>query len=351
MKNRRILTLLIIFLLSFLPVGCGQEETDMKVVLTTGFEKDEIFRIEKMSCTLPEMMVYLTNEQNQYESIYGSQIWELDFDGTTLEQSVKETALAQIAQIKTMNLLGEQNGIALEPGEQEKASQAAEAYFNSLNETEKEMMGVTEDVIVKLYTEYALADKVYRDIIKDINPEISDDEARTITVQHILVKTYALDGTGKKIEYTERARADALAMIQDIQDQIAAGEDFEKLIMLYSEDDQAVYSFGKGDMEAPFENAAFLLETGQVSEIVETSFGYHIIKCMNTFNREETDANKVKIVAERREEVFGQVYNVFVGTLTKNLNEELWSEVSFIHNSEVVTKDFFDVYEMYFADD
>ncbi len=323
----------------------------MKVVLTTGFEKDEIFRIEKMSCTLPEMMVYLTNEQNQYESIYGSQIWELDFDGTTLEQSVKETALAQIAQIKTMNLLGEQNGIALEPGEQEKASQAAEAYFNSLNETEKEMMGVTEDVIVKLYTEYALADKVYRDIIKDINPEISDDEARTITVQHILVKTYALDGTGKKIEYTERARADALAMIQDIQDQIAAGEDFEKLIMLYSEDDQAVYSFGKGDMEAPFENAAFLLETGQVSEIVETSFGYHIIKCMNTFNREETDANKVKIVAERREEVFGQVYNVFVGTLTKNLNEELWSEVSFIHNSEVVTKDFFDVYEMYFADD
>lgn len=351
MKSRRILPILIIILLAFLPVGCGQEETDMKVVLTTGFEKNEIFRIEKMSCTLPEMMVYLTNEQNQYESVYGSQIWEIDFDGTTLEQSVKETALAQIAQIKTMNLLGERNGIALEPEEQKKAIQAAEAYFNSLNATEKEMMGVTEDDIVKLYTEYALADKVYRDIIKDINPEISDDEARTITVQHILIKTYALDGTGKKIDFTERARADALAMIRDIQDQLAAGEDFEKLIMLYSEDDQAVYSFGKGDMEAPFENAAFMLETGQVSEIVETSFGYHIIKCMNTFNREETDANKIKIVTERREEVFGQVYNVFVGTLTKNLNEELWSEVSFIHNSEVVTKDFFDVYETYFNDD
>ncbi len=349
MKSKRLLTIILCVIMLSVPSGCGRDEADTKVVLTTGFEKDEIFRIEKMSCTLPEMRVYLTNEQNQYESVYGSQIWEIDFDGITLEQSVKETALAQIAQIKTMNLLGELNGIALEPEEQERAAQAAETYYNSLNETEKEMMGVTEAVIVKLYTEYALADKVYHDIIKDINPEISDDEARTITVQHILIKTYALDGTGKKVDYTERARADALARIQEIMTQIEAGEEFEKLIMLYSEDDQAVYSFGKGDMEAPFENAAFLLETGQVSDIVETSFGYHIIKCMNTFNREETDANKIRIVAERREEVFGQVYNEFVGTLTKNLNDELWSGVSFIHHDEVTTKDFFDVYETFFG--
>lgn len=349
MKRKSHTLCIMLFILLILLTGCGKDAADMKVVLTTGFEKDEIFRIETLSCTLPEIRVYLTNEQNQYESVYGSQIWEIEFDGVTLEQNVKETALAQIAQIKTMNLLGEKNGIALEPEELEKVSQAAEAYFSSLNETEKEMMGVTEDSIVRLYAEYALADKVYRYIIKDINPEISDDEARTITVQHILIKTYALDGTGKKIDYTERARTDALDRIDDIRKQIEAGEDFEKLIMLYSEDDQAVYSFGKGDMEEPFEQAAFMLETGQISDIVETSFGYHIIKCINTFNREETDANKIKIVEERREEVFGQEYNKFVNTLTKNLNEELWNEVSFIHDSEVMTKDFFDVYELYFA--
>ena len=36
-------------------------------------------------------------------------------------------------------------------------------------------------------------------LIADINPEISDDEARTITVQHILIKTYSLNEDGEKV--------------------------------------------------------------------------------------------------------------------------------------------------------
>lgn len=56
--------------------GCGRFDiSNTKVVLTTGFDKDEIFRIETISCTVPEVMVYLTNAQNQYESVYGSEIW------------------------------------------------------------------------------------------------------------------------------------------------------------------------------------------------------------------------------------------------------------------------------------
>lgn len=45
--------------------GCaGAETKDTKIVLTTGFEKDEVFRIEKTSCRLPEVMLYLTNMQS-----------------------------------------------------------------------------------------------------------------------------------------------------------------------------------------------------------------------------------------------------------------------------------------------
>lgn len=347
-KRSRMLPIFILLLLSFLS-GCRQNSADVKVVLTTGFEKEEIFRIETISCTLPEVKVYLTNHQNQYESIYGGQIWETSLNGVTLEENVKETALAQIAQIKTMNLLGASHEVTLDQAEMGKVAQAAETYYTSLNETEKTSMGVTGEIIERLYGEYALADKVYRHIIKDINPEISDDEARTITVQHILVKTYALDGTGKKIEYTEAAKQEAYGKIKGILQQIRTGEDFEKLGLLYSEDKQTVYSFGKGDMEEAFEKAAFELETGEVSDIVETSFGYHVIRCINTFNREETDANKIKIVEERRKEVFGQEYNAFVASLTKNLNQMLWEQVTFIRNSQVTTKDFFDVYQHFFS--
>lgn len=335
---------------SMLLSACSSKaDADTKVVLTTGFGKNEIFRIEGISCTLPEIMVYLTTTQNQYESVYGSKIWEADLDGVTLEQNVKETVLAKMAQVKTMNLLAKQNEVTLDEKEKEKVKEAAHAYYESLNETEIEKMGITEETIENLYSEYALADKVYEYIIKDINPEISDDEARTITVEHILIKTYTLDGSGKKVPYTDMAKQAAYEKAEEILKLAEAGEeDFEALIKKYSEDQTATYSFGKGTMDPAFEEAAFNLGTDELSGIVESEFGYHIIKCISTFNREETDANKVKIVEKRKEEVFGEEYDEFVSSLTRKLNEAVWEEVSFIHDTEVVTKNFFDVYDEYF---
>lgn len=335
-------------LCSLLLAGCAGNGESTKVVLTTGFTKDEIFRIESMSCTKSEIMVYLTNTQNQYENVYGEEIWQTSLDGVTLEESIKETVLAQIAQVKTMNLLAKQSNVQLTEEEQAKAKEAAAAYYGTLNDTEIESMSVDQSVIEKLYLEYELADKVYQYIIKDINPEISDDEARTITVEHILIKTYSLDGTGKKIEYDENEKTDAFQTASELRKRAIAGEDFDTLIMEYSEDPKATYSFGKGEMEQSFEDAAFNLETGEISEVIGTSYGYHVIKCINTFNREETDANKVKIVEERKREVFGEEYDAFVASLTRDLNHSLWESISFIHNSEVTTSDFFSIYGEYF---
>lgn len=332
--------------------GCGLPiEGNTKVVLTTGFEKDEIFRIEGISCRVPEIMVYLTNSQNQYESVYGSEIWKANAEGVTLEQNIKDTALARIAQIKTMNLLAREYKVELSEQEQGMVAEASAAYFASLNDREKELMGVTQETITGLYAEYALANKVYQFIIRDINPEISDDEARTITVQHVLIKTYALDGTGARVEYTENAKKKAYKTAREVLKLARDGEtDFEQLIAKYSEDNKGTYSFGKGDMEENFEEAAFNLGTGEVSDIVETKYGYHIIKCITTFDRAETDANKVKIVEERKKEVFGQEYDTFVKSLTRNLNEELWNSVAFLNDTEVRTADFFDIYEEYFRE-
>lgn len=333
----------------FFLCGCGDGNAGTKIVLTTGFYKDEVFRIENMSCTVPEIMVYLTNTQNQYEEVYGEEIWQASLDGVTLEENVKETVLAKMAQIKTLNLLAETKGVELSEDELAKVKLAAAAYYASLNETEITLMGVTEDTINQLYAEYALAEKLYEHIIKDINPEISDDEARIITVQHILIKTYTMDGSGKRVEYTKTAKEAALARANEALELALAGtQTFESLIAQYSEDLVGTYSFGKGEMTEAFEEASFNLSMNEISGIVEDEYGYHIIKCLNTFNRDETDQNKLKIVEERKKEVFGEEYDVFVDSLTRKLNEERWEEVSFIHAEEVNTSDFFDVYMDYF---
>lgn len=345
---KRIMAVIVTVVCSIVCMACGGEDGAPKVMFTKGPGEDEVFLLNAEACKLPELMVYLTNTQNQYENVYGEEIWNASHDGVTLEENVKETVLARIAQIKTMYLLALDKGVELTEEEMAQVDAAAEEYFGSLNETEITSMGITRDTIQKLYAEYAMADKVYRYIIQDINPEISDDEARTITVQHILIRTYYLDGE-KKVPYTEAAKREAYEKAEEVYALAMSGEqDFENLAVRYSEDTTVTYSFRKGQMDEALEDAAFVLERDEISPIVTTGEGYHIMKCINTFDREETDENKLIIVEERRQEVFGQEYDAFVASLVRQLNEELWKSVALIKDPQVTTADFFDVYARYF---
>lgn len=329
--------------------ACG-DGSGTRVVFTTGFGKDEVFRIGDTGCTRSELMVYLTTTQNRYESVYGPEVWNVAKDDVTLEENVKETVLARIAQIKTMCLLAESKGVELDESEMQLVSQAVEQYFASLNETEIQLMDVDEKTVRQLYSEYALANKVYRYIIQDINPEISDDEARTITVQHILLRTWTTDGSGARVAYTEEARQSVYEKAYEIREMAAEGQDFAELASRYSEDTNITYSFGKGEMDEAFEETAFSLETDEISQVIETEAGYHIIKCISTFDREQTELSKLEIVEERRREVFGEEYDAFVDTLVRQLNTKLWNEITLIHDDQVTTMDFFDIYSEYFPE-
>ncbi len=74
-----------------------------------------------------------------------------------------------------------------------------------------------------------------------------------------------------------------LSLATEIHERIAKGESFAKLAEQYSMDGTRKRGgdlgfFGRGEMVREFEQAAFALEVGQVSPVVRTEFGYHIIK-------------------------------------------------------------------------
>lgn len=334
----------VIVILTF--TGCDSDKT---VVLTTGLSQDEIFKIESEICTRPEIMLYLTNMQNVYEGVYGEQIWDTDVNGVAIEESLKETVLARISRVKVLILLAEEQGVSLNKDERRTAEEAGKEYYDSLSEEEIALLGVTEDMIIAMYEEYALADKVYHYLIQDVNPEISDDDARTITVSHILIRTFHVGTNGKVEPYSQAAKDEALQRANEVLELARSGENFDALAMTYNEDTKSSLSFRKGEMPKAYEEAAFNLATDEISQIVETEYGYYIIKCTNTFNREETDANKIIILEEQKKEAFQVVYEEFLGTLTGNLNQKEWEAVTLIDSPEVTTDSFFTVYEKYFV--
>ncbi len=345
---RRLIPVLALCLMLMM-TGCSAALPFNKVVFTTGFEKDEVFRIEDSTCTLSEAMVYLVGTQGGYEKTFGKDIWNADTDSGTVEQRLKDSVLAKIAQIKVMNLLARENGIELDQSEEQQVLEAAQAYYDTLTDVDiAAMNGVTVQDMEGIIREQAIADKLYDYIIRDINPEISDDEARTITVEQIFIKTYSLDGEGNKVPFSDGEKDAAYRRCREIFKSLLNGGSFEELMAQYNEADEGTISFGKGEMDAEFETAAFNLGTEQTSEIIETQDGYAILKCISTFNREETEANKIKIVAQRKREVFGAQYDAFVATLTKQLNQKLWDSVELVDDENVTTTGFMEVYEQYF---
>ena len=118
----------------------------------------------------------------------------------------------------------------------------------------------------------------------DAHPEYFK-KPEQVKASHILIKPEAVaETTGEDKAAAEKAAKDkALVKIKEVQTKLAAGGDFSALAKEYSACPSSSKGgdlgfFSRGRMVKAFEDAAFAMEPGQVSEIVETSFGYHLIK-------------------------------------------------------------------------
>jgi peptidyl-prolyl cis-trans isomerase D len=121
-----------------------------------------------------------------------------------------------------------------------------------------------------------------------------------VKVAHILIKT-PLPAPGAKED--EKAIADARAKAEDVLKQVKAGGDFAKLAEKYSDDPGSAKSggelgwIGRGRTVPEFEKAAFSLAKGQTSDLVKSSYGFHIIRV------EDKQEAHLKTLAEVKSEI------------------------------------------------
>ncbi|NOY58732.1 MAG: parvulin peptidyl-prolyl isomerase [Calditrichaeota bacterium] len=104
--------------------------------------------------------------------------------------------------------------------------------------------------------------------------------AGQIHAAHILIM---YKGSMRAPASVTRSKEEAHKLAKDVLKKIKDGADFAEMARLYSDGPSKVRggdlrTFGRGAMVKPFEDAAFSLKKGEVSGIVETKFGFHIIK-------------------------------------------------------------------------
>lgn len=320
---------------------CGCSIGGKKIFLSTGLSDKELFKIDGSVFSVSEAMLYLTTEKNRYEQSYGTDIWSKDICGVTLEDYVKDNVKNQLAEIKALDLLAKKNKIKLSENEKEKIKEDAEKYFNALTDTEKKYMNVTLDDVKKAYSDYKLANKVYTELTKDINPEISDADAKVIKVASIYSKTYTLDSKGNRVEYTDEEKEKSKKEMQKLLDSINNGEDFMELAANNTDADKVEYEFGKGEMIQEFEDAAYQLKTDEVSGIVETPDGYYIIKCISDYLQDKTQTHKEEMIKEEKDKHFKEIYDPFIDAVSSEFNDDVWKNIKFEDMKDINVSNFY----------
>jgi peptidyl-prolyl cis-trans isomerase C len=155
------------------------------------------------------------------------------------------------------------------------------------------LMGVTREEVQAKWTESAVAESVLKRELKvnitdaDAKKYYDDNPARfeepeMARASHILLTT---TDPKTNAELTEDQKTAKHKEMEGLLKRARAGEDFAKLAQEYSEDPGSKdkggeYTFPRGQMMPEFEAAAFSLGTNQVSDIITTRFGYHIIKLL-----------------------------------------------------------------------
>lgn len=324
MKRQIKYRILAVFLLLALQLA-GCQLGDTQVMVSAGFSDNDVFKIKNEVCTLPEARVVMTNYQNMYATMYGIDLWKHKFGSNDLENYVKDLTISRLAQIMAMDFLAEEKDISLSKEEKGKIQEAAEEYYNSLNDTEKEYMHVKQGDIEILYKRYGLANKLYTHLTQGVDDEVSDDEARVMEAQQIFV--------------TSKEKA------KEVAGQLKEGTDFLSVANIYNEASEIEVTFGRNDVAPEVEKVAFSLENDQVSRRIKTDKGFYFLKCINHYNQEKTDDDKSVILEKRRKEAFDDVYMEFLDTLSSEFNEQVWEQVKVEVNQEVKTDSFFEVYE------
>ncbi|MBW6513969.1 MAG: peptidylprolyl isomerase [Candidatus Syntrophosphaera sp.] len=227
--------------------------------------------------------------------------------GVEVERFSPEAILQQLIEQKVISQKARELDIKID---QTKVRQYAERYLQQikanypseeafLNDLAAE--GMTERELLAFYegqiTENAMSEKLVENYVSS---QVSVSEAEmlefyTATKDTLAVKptTWEMGLIMQEIKPSKDTEDAALEEIRDLQRRLNLGEDFAALASQFSdcpskERGGDLGFFGLGMMVKPFEEAAFSLNIGEISDVVRTEFGYHLIKV------EEKRANDVR---------------------------------------------------------
>lgn len=196
---------------------------------------------------LDEVTYMIRSMEYTYESYFGSNICGNDMgdgSGMTVGDYIKQMSLSQLRQTLVLNEYAKKNGIELSDDQKAKVDEAIEK-LQTESEDYLEAVGATDELIEKTYTENAIANLVYMDLVADVDTTVGDDEFLRKKIAYVKLTPSELTETTAADEATTEVSSD-----EDSSEEASSIEDTE------AESESASKDVTTSTEEASSENAS-----------------------------------------------------------------------------------------------
>ena len=159
---------------------------------------------------LDEVTYMIRSMEYTYESYFGSNICGNDMgdgSGMTVGDYIKQMSLSQLRQTLVLNEYAKKNGIELSDDQKAKVDEAIEK-LQTESEDYLEAVGATDELIEKTYTENAIANLVYMDLVADVDTTVGDDEFLRKKIAYVKLTPSELTETTAANEATTEVSSD-----------------------------------------------------------------------------------------------------------------------------------------------
>ena len=280
--------------------------------------------------TEAQAMIVIGSERNRYQNQLGAEIWDLPVENQQ-ERTYGPYFVAKMKEflqdIKTLNLLATEKGIIATSTDMEKIRTVAHDFYDGLSAEDMAFMGdCTLEDVISIYTEYFVACKTAEYLISDVDSEVSDADAKIIRVQEIVV-------------------SDELLAEQLLQQVNVSGANFSYYARQNSEDPNIEKTLAKSEKEDAIYQAAFALEEGQISDIIEQDGKYYILKCIDAYDEAATLERKKKLEETIRSNALLKQYTAYADEHIVRFREPFWKEIDLTAHPESDADNFFSLFD------
>lgn len=327
--NKRLITIAAAMMSAVLSLtGCSLISMDPNEV---------VIEVNDSKITAGVANFYARYTQAQYETYFGAymegDMWNTEADeGKTYEESVKASIQDELKQMLVLEQHMEDYDVSLSDAEKEVIQKTAKEFDddNSLENKEKIMSDI--ESVERMLTLMAVEERMREAIQKDVDTNVSDEEAAQKKMEYVLFSYEKEDGEDEEsAEMTDEEKAAVKEEAESFAK--SAKEDSKKFLEIAEEQgvdvQEDTFDAETEVPDADLIKAADALKKNEVTDVVETDDGCYVARVTSLLDKDATESKKEEIITERENELFTEVTEKWLDEAKISVNQKAWKKIDF----------------------